>query len=276
MLIPGVRAHDYGTDTPENLFSRISGDGWQTIQLAFAKAIKGVQLPNIPREVIEETKTALKENNLTVGVLGAYIEPSLSDETQRIYETSVFCSQIPLAAALNAGCIGTETTNMEKQPSGTTREQALRNLRVSLETMLQKAEECGVDIAIEPVYNHALSTPEAVRELIRDMASKHLKVIFDPVNLLAPDLVSKQQDLYERAFDCFGDRIAAVHMKGVQCRGTEMLPCSYAASILDYTAIFEKLNRISGNIPLLREEADPKEAAVDLSFFRRMMDAENW
>ena len=38
----GLRAHDYGKQPLEDLFSKISGDGFHAIQLAIPKAIEGI------------------------------------------------------------------------------------------------------------------------------------------------------------------------------------------------------------------------------------------
>lgn len=270
MLIPGARAHDYGKDSPENLFARIAADGWETIQLAFKKAISGVEQSGISAALTEQTAAALAQNGLSAGVLGAYVEPSLAEEAARKKEVDAFCSQIPVAAKLGALCIATETTNMQKQP-GVTRKQALTCLRLSLAQMLETAEMYRVTVAIEPVFYHAMDTPEETRSVLRDMQSPWLKVVFDPVNLLASGLVKNQQDLWQRAFDCFGANIAAVHIKGVRQANGNMLACPLAESIVDYAAIFEGLRplaRLPKDIPLLREELAPSNAKEDLAFFR--------
>ena len=41
---PGVRAHDFGCDTPERLAARIAAQGFSCAQLALNKAIAGLNL----------------------------------------------------------------------------------------------------------------------------------------------------------------------------------------------------------------------------------------
>ena len=60
-------------------------------------------------------------------------------------------SQIPVAKALGAGCMGSETTNMAKQP-GVTRKEAQEALLRSLGEILPACEEQGVLFAVEFVY----------------------------------------------------------------------------------------------------------------------------
>ncbi len=85
-----------------------------------------------------------------------------SDEVQRSANAADFKSQLAVCKALSAGCIGTETTGMHKQPAGTTRERAQYMLCKSLETILPEAERLGVTVAIEPVLATA-PTPRRQR-----------------------------------------------------------------------------------------------------------------
>ena len=59
---------------------------------------------------------------------------------------------------LGAGCIGTETTSMEKQPAGTTRKEAQELLCRSLADILPAAEALGVTVAVEPVTYHSMNS----------------------------------------------------------------------------------------------------------------------
>lgn len=265
MLIPGVRAHDYGKDTPAALFAKIAADGFTTMQLAISKALQVTD----PASMLPDIQSALAENNLSVGVLGSYVEPGHGNEEIRQDAVKTFCENIPVAAALRAGCIGTETTHTSQQPPGVTKSDALRNLRKSLEAILPVAEEHKMIVGIEPVYYHTLSTPELTKELLRDMKSPWLKVIYDPVNLLSPELIPAQHALWNRAMDCFGNDVVAVHMKGVQLADGKMIPCSFQDSLLDYADLFEDLNQLSGTLPLLREEVQPASGAADLAFFKK-------
>lgn len=272
MLIPGARAHDYGRQEPETLFAAIAADGWQTLQLAFKKALAGVQSAvDITPLMVGRVDAALRANRLQLGVLGAYVEPSLADEAERARQVAEFCAQIPVAKALGAGCIGTETTNMQKQP-GIMRDEALRQLRRSMEEILPVAQQHGVTVAVEPVYYHAMATPEDVQALLRDMQSPWLKVIFDPVNLLAPALAGDQPALWQRSFDCFGSQIVAVHIKGIkQAADGALVACPLEESIIDYEAVFAGLRPLTGSIPVLREEVKPAHARQDAAFMQALM-----
>ena len=75
-------------------------------------------------QLVQNTLEAQKKHNIAVAVLGTYVELAIADEVQRSANAADFKSQLAVCKALNAGCIGTETTGMHKQPAGTTRERA--------------------------------------------------------------------------------------------------------------------------------------------------------
>lgn len=263
MRLIGVRAHDYARDTPEELFAKIAADGWRSVQLAFPKALSGVAgWQDVTPPLVERVAGALAKNALPVAVLGVYVELALADETARQDNVQIFKSQLRVAKALWADCIGAETTSRAKQP-GVAQEDAFRALEQSLAQILPEAEALGVTVAMEPVYYHTLSSPELTRRLLCDMQSPALRVIFDPVNLLRPEEVSGQPALWARALEAFGDKIAAVHIKGVQWQGNTLVKAALADSVVDYAGLFDALRPLTQNFSILREEAIPQCAAQE-------------
>ena len=265
----GVRAHDYGKLSPAQLFERIAGDGYTEIQLACQKSIAGVgSAADITPALLEEIRAELAKNQLAVAVYGSYVELGLVDETLRAGQAAAFRAQLANAQTLAAGCIASETTALAKQP-GVSRAQALAALRKSLAEILPEAEALGVTVAIEPVEYHTLHTPEETADLLRDMKSPQLRVIFDPANLLSAALLPHQKELWDRSFDCFGDAIAAVHIKGIRLdaqRGIES--CGLLDSQVDWVDLASLLKATGRNLAVLREEANPETAAADYRYLQ--------
>lgn len=271
MNLIGVRAHDYGRMKSKSLFANIARDSWQCVQLAFPKCIETVnRWEDITTDCVEHVQRELIVRGLSVAVLGCYVELGMADEVQRSAAVQVFCEQLQVAKLLNAGCIGTETTNMDKQPY-VTRQEALQCLERSLAEILPRAENMGVTVAVEPVFYHVLNTPEATRRVLDDMASPALRVIFDPANLFSPAEACNQHAIWQRVFDSFGDKIEAVHIKGARIEGERTLSCPLKYSQVDYKSIFGLLSQSTSCPPLLREEAVPGQAAEDIAFLRGLL-----
>lgn len=182
----GARLHDYGKGTPDELFGKVSADGFACVQLAYKKCVPGVaSYADVTPQLVQNTLEAQKKHNIAVAVLGTYVELAIADEVQRSANAADFKSQLTVCKALNAGCIGTETTGMHKQPAGTTRERAQYMLCKSLETILPEAERLGVTVAIEPVVGDSTNTPQAARHILDMMQSPALGVILDMSNLVS-------------------------------------------------------------------------------------------
>jgi len=250
-FILGARGHDFGRHDPETLFSSIGQAGFACTQLAFTKAVEGVKsYADVTPALVERARAAAAASGVGIAVDGTYVELSYADEDKRRAEVAKVLSQIPVAKALGAGCMGSETTNMAKQP-GVTRKEAQEALLRSLGEILPACEEQGVLFAVECVYYHAMNTPEAVRMVLDTMASPNLRVICDFANYVGPEAssVDAQRRIWDKVGSWYGDKITAVHFKGqnFQPDGT-LYSTSLEDSCVDYAGGFEML------IPQFRNE----------------------
>ena len=163
-FVIGARGHDFGRHTPDELFTSIGKAGFACTQLAYTKAIEGVKsYADVTPELVEATRAAATAAGVSIAVNGTYVELGYADEDKRRAEVAKVLSQIPVAKALRTGCMGSETTNMAKQP-GVTRKEAQEALLRSLGEILPVCEEQGVLFAVECVYYHAMNTPEALHQ----------------------------------------------------------------------------------------------------------------
>ena len=270
-FIVGARLHDYGKGTPDELFARMSADGFAAVQLAYKKCVPTVKsYADITEALINDTIAAEKAHNIQVAVLGTYVELAIND-ARRLQNVADFKGQLAVCKALGAGCIGTETTKMCDQPAGTTREEAQELLCRSLAEILPVAEELGVTVGVEPVTYHSMNSAAATRHILDTMRSPNLKVIFDLSNLVDADNVNAQDRIWNDIGELVGDKIVAVHFKGQAFNPDgSLLHTSLEDSLTDYAGAFAMLRQLPQEVlPVLREEAVPARAASDIAFMRR-------
>lgn len=270
-FIVGARLHDYGKGMPEELFARVSADGFAAVQLAYKKCVPTVKsYADITEALVNDTVAAEKAHNIQVAVLGTYVELAIND-ARRLQNVADFKSQLAVCKALGAGCIGTETTKMCDQPAGTTREEAQELLCRSLAEILPVAEELGVTVGVEPVTYHSMNSAAATRHILDTMRSPNLKVIFDLSNLVDADNVNAQDRIWNDIGELVGDKIVAVHFKGQAFNPDgSLLHTSLEDSLTDYAGAFAMLRQLPQEVlPVLREEAVPARAASDIAFMRR-------
>lgn len=270
-FIVGARLHDYGKGTPDELFARVSADGFAAVQLAYKKCVPTVKsYADITEALVNDTIAAEKAHNIQVAVLGTYVELAIND-ARRLQNVADFKSQLAVCKALGAGCIGTETTKMCDQPAGTTREEAQELLCRSLAEIVPVAEELGVTVGVEPVTYHSMNSAAATRHILDTMRSPNLKVIFDLSNLVNADNVNAQDRIWNDIGELVGDKIVAVHFKGQAFNPDgSLLHTSLEDSLTDYAGAFAMLRQLPQEVlPVLREEAVPARAASDIAFMRR-------
>lgn len=270
-FIVGARLHDYGKGTPDELFARVSADGFAAVQLAYKKCVPTIKsYADITEALVNDTIAAEKAHNIQVAVLGTYVELAIND-ARRLQNVADFKSQLAVCKALGAGCIGTETTKMCDQPAGTTREEAQELLCRSLAEILPVAEELGVTVGVEPVTYHSMNSAAATRHILDTMRSPNLKVIFDLSNLVNADNVNAQDRIWNDIGELVGDKIVAVHFKGQAFNPDgSLLHTSLEDSLTDYAGAFAMLRQLPQEVlPVLREEAVPARAASDIAFMRR-------
>ncbi len=269
-FIVGARLHDYGKGSPDELFGRVAADGFATVQLAYKKCVPFVRsYADVTDALVAETVAAEKAHSIQVAVLGTYVELAINDES-RLKNAADFKSQLAVCKALGAGCIGTETTSMEKQPAGTTREEAQELLCRSLADILPAAEALGVPVAVEPLTYHSMNSAAATRHILDTMRSPNLKVIFDMSNLVDAGNVGAQDRIWNDVGELLGDQIVAVHFKG-QAFAPDggLLHTSLEDSLTDYAGAFAMLRQLPQDaLPVLREEAVPARAGSDIAFMR--------
>lgn len=269
-FIVGARLHDYGKGSPDELFGRVAADCFAAVQLAYKKCVPSVRsYADVTDALVAETVAAEKAHSIQVAVLGTYVELAINDES-RLKNAADFKSQLAVCKALGAGCIGTETTSMEKQPAGTTREEAQELLCRSLADILPAAEELGVTVAVEPVTYHSMNSAAATRHILDTMRSQNLKVIFDMSNLVDAGNVGAQDRIWNDVGELLGDQIVAVHFKG-QAFAPDggLLHTSLEDSLTDYAGAFAMLRQLPQDaLPVLREEAVPARAGSDIAFMR--------
>ncbi|MCL2034652.1 MAG: sugar phosphate isomerase/epimerase [Oscillospiraceae bacterium] len=267
----GVRMHDLGSFEPEQLAGKLNEYGFSCGQLAIPKSIPGIaSYHDVTDGLLEKIRTVFHEKAISVSVLGCYIEPVHPDKAERDKHLQNFAQGIRSAAALKAGCIGTETTTF--CGGAAEWDKAFSILCHSVEFMLEKAKPFGVTIGIEPVRFHTLRSPEAAYQLMKCFRGENIGIIFDALNLLAPDGAGSQQALWRECFDAFGQDILACHIKdgAPNEERREWIEGPLGQGVLDYSGICDGLKRLGKQVPLLREGFLEAHAQTELQYLNEI------
>ncbi len=207
----GMRGHDLGENFAQVCENAKKND-ITTLQFAPAKTMSDVNFDAVGYDegVAERMASGLKEYDLSVSVLGCYINPIAAEGLEG--QLRRFESFIPYAKATNATVIGTETgwsANLEEIHSAATYSRFIK----SMERLLPVAEKYNVNIGIEPVWHSTIYSVEVMKQLLDYFKSENLCVILDPVNIINCENYVRQNEIMDMAVELLGDKIKSFHLK---------------------------------------------------------------
>lgn len=252
MIQLGIRLHDVNSASPAQLQTlegrarRAREEGFSCVHLALSKCIAGVGFDDaaLTEGLAAYVRRVFRDNDLDVAVLGCYLNLAHPDEDKLREIQSRYYGNLRVAALAGIGMVGTETgapNAAYKRDANTHSEEALHTLMRNLEPVVERAECCGVTLAVEPVLNHIVYNPDRALELIRGIGSRNLRIIFDPVNLLGPENVDDRERVLGEAMDKLCNHIAMVHLKDYVRGEGKLVSVAAGTGEMDYTEILRFL-----------------------------------
>ncbi|MBQ6502964.1 MAG: sugar phosphate isomerase/epimerase [Flexilinea sp.] len=252
MLQIGIRLHDVNsglTDELQTLEARAAKareEGFCCVHLAPQKVMKGlVYDPTAMTEGLAVYfRRVFSKYDLDIAVLGCYLNLAHPDPNKLREIKEKYYGNMRVAALCGASMVGTETgaPNAEyKLDANTHTDEALETFMRNLEDVLTAAEDYGVTMAIEPVWNHIVYNPKRALQVIKSMGSRNLRIIFDPVNLLSMENADDRENIFEEAMDLLGEHIAMVHIKDFVRRDGKLVSVAAGTGEMDYTGILRYL-----------------------------------
>lgn len=269
-MILGIRAHDFGKQTPEFLAERISEKGFSCIQLALSKAISGLNdepgflnpgLAHYIREVFYR-------KNIQIAVLGCYINPIYSDLEQRKKGISRFKEHIRFARDFGTSIVATETGFVPLNDP-IVRESNFEILVETVAELVSEAEKFGVMVGIEGGHDCTISSPVWMKRLLDTVDSNNLQVVFDPMNLVPEEDYTLQDDMMLQSFELFGDRIVSLHAKDFLIEnGKKSVIDNIGQGLLNYDLLFNLIKEKKPYVNITMEGTSPSTIDSSIKFLR--------
>lgn len=216
----GIRLHDTLPGTLAQRLAYAKAQGFSCAHLAMSKAVQGFAMSEAPTLLTEELAAQVRADfeaqGMGCAVLGCYLSLANRDEEERQRVQAIYKAHLRFGRLIGATVVGTETP----MAKGTTfaepfweSEEAFQLFIDSVRPVVRWAEEEDEVLAIEPVYRHIISTPERAERMLEAIASDHLQIILDAVNLISPERVDQADEIVEEAIRRLGDRVRILHMK---------------------------------------------------------------
>lgn len=271
----GVFAKTFAGSNPRAVLAKVAGAGFTTTQ--YNMSCSGLaSLPDvIDADVSTAVRAAAAKAGVEIAALSAtfnMIHPDPASRALGLRRLGVLArSAAAIGARLVTLCTGTRDPDDQWRghPENASVE-AWRDLLASMEVAIAHAEEADVDLGIEPERANVVSSAEAARRLIDELASQRLKIVFDAANLFEVASRSEQREIVSRGLDLLADRLVLAHAKD------RMPDASFATAgtgVLDYAHYVAELRRIGFDGAIVAHGLQAAEALAVAAFLKRTIAA---
>ena len=245
MLNITIRGHDLSqVQTIEDLAEKTKEQGIHTLQLAL-----GLSFPEISSGANEinsgmgnYVKRVLEKQEVSVGILSCYINMIHPDLTIREELLTKFEQYLRYASSFGASMVASETGCVLPEIQYTEEnftDEAFAEAVSVIRRLVKAGEKYQMMVGIEPGLNHPVYSLERVEQLIQAVDSDYLGIILDPTNLITSSDYQEQVQLVEEAFERFGEKICAVHLKDFRVEQEKIVPVNLGDGVIEYTKIKE-------------------------------------
>ena len=280
MIKVGLRAHDYGSfNSAEEFGKRIESDFKETfIHLALKKVIPSSKpWQEWDEEYIYSIRETLEKHGIKIAIVGAYIQPTHVDEEKRESEIQRFIKALSLNKAFGSKIVATETGTRNPNGGYSVDTADPKNIEIfysGLSRMVEAAAKYDAYCTIEAVnHQHTMSSPERMARMLEKFPSEHLKILFDPINLVPYEGIKEYDGVplkqptkeamkafYSPILDLYGDRLVAIHCKDYKLDETDghkigNIPA--LTGVFDWRGFAEEIKRRGINVPWTLENLDP-------------------
>ncbi|WP_322907751.1 sugar phosphate isomerase/epimerase family protein [Paenibacillus campi] len=274
-----VLSHIYGKQPVAELAAAVAAGGFTGVQLALAKAISDIDTrngklsPGMGNYVAEQ----FQRHGVRIAVLGCYIDPVHPDRDVRRQEIDRFKEHLRYARDFGCSMVATETGSFDTYRQQHPEQYAQigwNTLRDTVSELAEEADKWGVHMAIEPVAVHTVQTAEAMAQLMEEVPSSVLGMLFDPCNMMKPDYVADQQRFLRHVFELLAERIILIHAKDITIAadGTKQ-ECVAGTGMLDYPYFFELLQQYKPHIDISLEGVTCEQLPQAAQYMRQLWQA---
>ena len=256
----GARGHDVTwASTPEELARGLAGYGVHNVQLALGRSfpeLSGADALNPGMGAY--FRRTLAAQGVDIAVLGCYGNIIHPDAGRRESTLRKFEAYLRNARHFGAPMVATETGSVNREGFAFTRanftDEAYRETAAVIRRLAEFGERVGTIVAIEPGINHPIYNLDRVEQLLDDVDSPYLGIVFDATALLDPrepvDLAVLAGDAFER----FGGRIVAAHVDDYRLEDGRVIRCDIDDGVLPVAQILATISAHSPHLAVIMEE----------------------
>jgi len=280
MIQYGMRCHDIcPAGAMTDVLDTVRANGIHIIHLAMSKSFSDYDFSvgHYSAGLANHIREELKKRDIHVAILGCYINPAHPDEEKRKAEVARFIEHLKYAKQIGADMVGTETGRFSADFSVTEKtntEECYERVLGTFKEVVHAAEQIGVTVGVEGVFNHTLHSPELMKRFLYDIDSSAVDVIFDAVNMITPeaDTPGKQTEIMDKAFAWYGNRISVLHLKDFVFEGRDQKYRHPGDGNFYYPALMKHVKKEKPMIMGLLENSTTERFQGDCEYLQKQFD----
>lgn len=262
----GARGHDVTwARTPDDLAAGLAGYGVHNVQLALGRSFPALSAAEQLNPGMGTTFcSVMAEHGVRIAVLGCYGNIIHPDLERREAVLHTFETYLANARHFGAPIVATESGSIRLDGFALTEknftDEAYESARTVVRRLADYGERTGTIVGIEPGINHPIHNLDRTRQLLDDVASPFLGIVFDATALLDPREPVDLATLTTDAFAGFGEHIVAVHVDDYRLEDGVVVRCDIGDGILPVPEILQTVTAHKPHLAVIMEET--KDEAI--------------
>lgn len=253
------RTHDLGVKGAEAAVEKCKQCGIGAVQLVAYKFID--EIPYKPSALTAESAKSLgdtlRNNGISVGLIGAYFNPVHSDKQKVANCKAVFKDYLKYSSLLGCNIVGSETGSFNDDkwtyhPLNRT-EEALQTVVRTFTELADYAKSVGATVGMEGAAGHVCYDVKTLKRAVDAVNRDNVKVIFDIYNFLDESNHDRYLEILDEGLKTFAGKIAVFHIKDYVMQDGKVKQVPPGKGLFDYPAILSKIKAYDRNAVLVLE-----------------------
>jgi sugar phosphate isomerase/epimerase len=267
----GIFAKTFDGKSPGVVLPQVKAAGFTVAQYNMASSGLASMPDEISAIVIADIKSATQSSGIALNALSAtynMIHPDVATRESGHRRLAVIAKaaqalDIPLITL----CTGTrDAIDQWKHHPDNSSTSAWSDLIQSMQTAITIADKYNINLGIEPELANVINSAAKARQLLDELKSPRLKIIFDPANLFETETVVEQRRIVSSALEHLSHDIEMAHAKDRTSSGEFV---AAGTGVLDYPHFFSKLKQSGFNGPIITHGLSAAEAPKVCEFLRQ-------
>mgnify|MGYP002869369525 CR=1 FL=1 len=275
-----IRPHDVGFASAQEIGKAVNELGFDGVQLAIAKAIKGQngEPDTLTEDVCKEIREGFESNNVKIPVLGAYFNPVHSDKAKVKAGQAKFADHLKKASLLGAKFVASETGSYNDEPwtynPKNQTEEAYQEVKKIFTPLAITAKESGSYVSVEGAWHHCIYCPKQMKRLLDELNAPelgdgHVYTTVDIFNYLYIGNYEQRFEILDEALSLLKDKIACFHIKDFKVENGELVEVALGKGIMGWDKMIEKIQKVIPEPIVIFEGVPEKERS--LQYFKSII-----